>query len=120
VAAKNYIWDSQAVKRLQESELTMHFTRNKKHYLGLAKMSWEGLTAVSDVPEYLMHDDLWDVLLPVISRDATTLQGLRDKELPEPAAYGGARWTAWFTHYVVDQFLATAERQALRGASDDR
>jgi hypothetical protein len=107
VAPKNYIWDSQAVKRLEESELTKHFENNRRHYLGLAKTSWEGLNEVSDVPEYLMHDDLWDVLLPIISRDATTLKGLHDKDLPEPSAYGGARWAAWFTDYVVDEFLET-------------
>jgi hypothetical protein len=107
MAAKNYIWDSQAVKRLEESQLTKHFNKNKKHYLDLAKTSWNGLNEVSDVPDYLMHDDLWDVLLPIISRDATTLKGLHDKDLPEPAAYGGARWAAWFTHYVVDDFLDT-------------
>jgi hypothetical protein len=84
MAPKNYIWDSQAVKRLEETQLTTHFTKNKKHYLGLAKTSWDGLNEVSDVPDYLMHDDLWDVLLPIISRDATTLKGLHEKDLPEP------------------------------------
>jgi hypothetical protein len=105
MAAKDYIWDSQAAKRLEEKELDKHYTKNKSHYDGLAKTSWDGLNSVSDVPAYLKHGDLWDVLLPVLSRDATTLKGLTSKKLPEPMARGGAQWVAWFTHYVVEQFL---------------
>lgn len=105
MAAKDYIWDSQAAKRLAEAELTKYYASNKKHYDGLAKTSWEGLNAVTEAPALLKHGDLWDVLLPVLSRDATTLKGLEQKDLPAPTAYGGARWAAWFTHYVVEMFL---------------
>lgn len=105
--ARDYIWDSQAAQKLADSKLTTHYTKNKKHYNALAKTSWDGLNAVSEAPSLLKHGDLWDVLLPVLSRDGTTLKGLEAKDLPVPTGYGGARWIAWFTHYVVEAFLAS-------------
>jgi hypothetical protein len=109
MAAKDYIWDSQAAKRLADAAMTKHYAKHKKHYNDLAQTSWEGLNEVSEAPSLLKHGDLWDVLLPLLSRDAKTLKGLQDKDLPLPTGYGGARWAAWFTHYVVEKFLETVE-----------
>ena len=106
MAAKDYIWDSQAAKAIEEQRLDRHYADNKEHYDELAGTLWTSLGEVSDVPAYLKHDDLWDVLLPVLTRDAITLRALRRKRLPAPAARGGSRWIAWFTHYVTEQFLA--------------
>jgi hypothetical protein len=108
--ARDYIWDSQAAKRLAEAQLTKHYDKNKKHYENLAKTSWDGLNEVSEAPTLLKHGDLWDVLLPVLSRDSTTLKGLVQKELPVPTGYGGARWAAWFTHYGVERLLTTIDK----------
>jgi hypothetical protein len=112
MAAKDYIWDSQAAKQLADAGMTTHYDKNRAHYEKLAKSSWVGLNDVSESKALLKHGDLWDVLLPVISRDAKTLKGLQDKELPIPTAYGGARWAAWFTHYVVEQFLLTTTKES--------
>ncbi len=106
--AKDYLWDSQAAQKLAESEMTEYYADNKGHYDKLAEASWEGLKDVSgEAAALLKHGDLWDVLLPLISRDSKTLKGLESKELPAPTAYGGARWAAWFTHYVVERYLET-------------
>lgn len=107
MAAKDYIWDSQAAKSLRDASMTKHYAKQKTHYQALAESSWEGLNAVSEAPSLLKHGDLWDVLLPVISRDSKTLKGLEDKDLPPPTGYGGAKWAAWFTHYVVEKYLAS-------------
>ena len=106
MAAKDYLWDSQAAEALAASEMTKHYAKNKAHYNALAKASWGSLKAVSHSPNLLKHGDLWDVLLPVLSRDSKTLEGLEGKELPAPTAYGGTKWAAWFTHYVVEEFLS--------------
>ena len=109
MAAKDYIWDSQAAKRLEGMELDKHYKKHEAHYDGLAKDVWDGLRKISDVPAYLKHDDLWDALLPLISRDQVTLTGFAVRELPEPIARGGSQWIAWFTHFVVEKFLENRE-----------
>jgi hypothetical protein len=105
VAAKDYIWDSQAAKRIRDLALDKHYEAHKDHYDGLAKEVWESLKKVSDVPEYLKHDDLWDSLYPIIVRDSVALKGVSDKKLPAPLARGGSQWFAWLTHYIVEQYL---------------
>ena len=64
---------------------------------------------MSDSPDYLKHDDLWDSLLPIVTRDAVTLKGLEDRKLPAPMDRGGAQWVAWFTHYVAERYLETVK-----------
>jgi hypothetical protein len=111
MAAKDYIWDSQAAKRIRDLELDKHYAeaKNKTHYDELAKEVWQSLKKVSDVPAYLKHDDLWDSLYPIITRDSVTLKAMADRKLPAPLARGGTQWFAWFTHYVVEQYLESTE-----------
>jgi hypothetical protein len=109
VAPRDYIWDSQAARRIQEQELDRHYEQNQAHYDDLAESLWEHLNEVSDQPGYLKHDDLWDVLHPVLTRDSTMLREFARKRLPAPMARGGSQWVAWFSHYVTERFLEGRE-----------
>jgi hypothetical protein len=103
---RDYLWDSQAAAKVESEELDKLYETNKKHYDVLARELWERLRSINERPIYLKHDDLYDALLPVITRDGVTLRGMSDRHLPEPLARGAAQWFAWFTHYVVEQYLA--------------
>lgn len=110
---KDVLWDSRAAKKIEEQELDKHFTKNKKHYIGLAKEAWSNLQDINERPQYLKHGDLFDVLLPVISRDSVTLKAFQERKLPAPLERMWATWHAWFTHYVVERFL-----QSIKAAED--
>ena len=112
LAAKDYIWDSQAAKRLEDKELDRHYRQKRAHYEALARETWENLKKIAEVPGYLKHDDLWDSLLPILTRDAVTLKGFEDKRVPLPMERGGAQWIAWFTHYVAEKYLETTKEEA--------
>jgi hypothetical protein len=109
MAPRDYIWDSQAAKRIEEQGLHKHYKANKDHYDDLAESLWRNLDRISERPGYLKHGDLWDVLHPVLVRDSIMLAEFKKKKLPEPGAYGGAKWIAWFAHYVVEKFLKGRE-----------
>ena len=109
MAARNYIWDSQAAKRLQEQGLDRHWKQNEDHYNDLAKRIWEGLERITDEPGRLKHDDLWDSLYPIISRDAIMLKTFAAKKLPAPGAPRHVQWVAWFAHYVTERFLESRD-----------
>ena len=106
MAAKDYIWDSQAAAQVEAQELDRHYTRNADHYDELAATVWRSLERIAGRPTYLKHGDLWDSLYPMLTRDSIMLAEFTRKNLPEPMARGGAKWAAWFTHYVVEKFLA--------------
>jgi hypothetical protein len=109
VAARNYIWDSQAAKRLEEQQLDRHWRNQRQHYDDLAQRVWESLRRIADDPGRLKHDDLWDALYPIISRDAIMLREFASKRLPAPGAPRHVQWVAWFAHYVAEKFLEGRE-----------
>ncbi len=111
MARKDYVWDAEAAKQIEEQELDKHFEANEKHYVGLAKGVWESLRTISDDASYLKADDLTDALQPIIDRDSVTLTGMRDKKLPEPHGRLGPQWYSWFTHYVVERFMAEIDHE---------
>ena len=106
MAARSYIWDSQAAKRLEEQQLDRHWRNQRRHYNDLAAGVWESLE---------QHDDLWDSLYPIISRDSIMLREFARKRLPAPGAPRHLQWVAWFAHYVAEKFLEGRE-----GGSGDR
>jgi hypothetical protein len=116
MAARNYIWDSQAAKRLEEQQLDRHWRHRRVHYNELAKGVWESLQRITDDPARLKHDDLWDSLYPIISRDAIMLGEFAKKHLPGPGAPRHLQWVAWFAHYVTERFLESLEEV---GEDDD-
>ena len=109
MAARNYIWDSQAAKRLEEQQLDRHWRRQQTHYNELAESVWKSLRRITDEPARLKHDDLWDSLYPIISRDAIMLREFAKKHLPAPGAPRHLQWVAWFAHYVTERFLESVE-----------
>ena len=109
MAARNYIWDSQAAKRLEEQQLDRHWRNQQQHYDDLAEGVWESLERITDDPGRLKHDDLWDSLYPIISRDAIMLSEFARKRLPAPGAPRHLQWVAWFAHYVTEKFLESQE-----------
>jgi hypothetical protein len=109
VSPKDYVWDSQAAQRVEQQELDKLYRKNKKHYLGLAEDVWESLKNVSAEPSSLKHDDLHGALRPIIERDAVTLSGMDDRDLPDPLGRSGPQWFSWFTHYVCEQYLDSLE-----------
>jgi hypothetical protein len=116
VASRTYIWDSQAAKRLEEKELDRHWRRQQKHYNELAKGVWESLERITDEPSRLKHDDLWDSLLPIISRDVVMLKEFVKRRLPAPGAPRHGQWVAWFAHYVTEKYLESVDEE---GDEDD-
>jgi hypothetical protein len=106
MARKDYVWDAEAAKGIEEQELDKHFETNKDHYVSLARGVWDSLQNISDDPSYLKADDLTDALQPIIDRDSVTLTGMRERKLPEPHGRLGPQWYSWFTHYVVEMFMA--------------
>jgi len=115
VAARSYIWDSQAAKRLEEQQLDRHWRNQRRHYNDLAAGVWESLERIADDPSRLKHDDLWDSLYPIISRDSIMLREFARKRLPAPGAPRHLQWVAWFAHYVAEKFPEGRE-----GGSGDR
>lgn len=111
MAARNYIWDSQAAKRLEEQQLDRHWRKYRNHYNELAESVWGSLERITDDPTRLKHDDLWDSLYPIISRDAITLREFARKRLPAPGAPRHLQWVAWFAHYVTERFLEKREER---------
>ena len=103
------LWDAQAAKQIETQELDAHFNANSKHYKGLAKTAWNGLEGINDNPTLLKHDDLFDVLLPVIERDARTLAAFKDRKLPGPSERNWTKWHEWFTHYIVERFQESTQ-----------
>ncbi len=102
--AKEILWDSRAAKRITDVKLDKHFRKQKGHYKKLAGEAWENLKAINKTPNLLKHDDLYDVLLPVLERDAITLQGFDKLGLPAPGERLWNQWHTWFTNYVVEQY----------------
>jgi hypothetical protein len=101
---KDYVWDAEAARRIEQQELDKHFQAQAKHYTKLAQGAWDGLQEVSGKSPYLKNEDLAEVLLPVITHDAITIKAMTDKGLPEPGERLAGQWYSWFTHYVVEQF----------------
>jgi hypothetical protein len=102
---KDYVWDSQASQRLHDQDLDRLYSDNADHYKVLAKEVWASLSRVSSDPKSLKHDDLSGALLPIIERDAVTLDGMKDRKLPDPLGRGGPQWFSWFTHFIVENVL---------------
>lgn len=114
---KDVNWDSQAKKRVMAKGLDKLYKDKKEHYNALAKETWDSLHELSDVPLYLNEGDLWDSLVPLIIRDKVTQKGFEARSLPgSPMERGGGQWFVWFTHYVVDEFLASEEAAKEGGA----
>lgn len=117
MARKDYVWDAEAAKAIEAQELDKHFQANRDHYLGLARGVWESLENISDDASYLKADDLTDALQPIIDRDSVTLTGMRNKDLPEPHGRLGPQWYSWFTHFVVERFMAELEHERQGGVA---
>jgi hypothetical protein len=111
MARKDYVWDAEAARGIEQQELDKHYRRNEAHYRGLARDAWKSLQAISAHPEYLKADDLVDALRPIIDRDSVTLAGMHGRGLPEPSGRFGQQWYSWFTHYVVEKFMEWQEQQ---------
>jgi hypothetical protein len=111
MARKDYVWDSEAARAIEQQELDKHYRRNEAHYRGLARDAWTSLQTISAHPEYLKADDLADALRPIIDRDSVTLRGMAERGLPDPGGRLGAQWYSWFTQYVVEKFLEWQEQQ---------
>jgi hypothetical protein len=106
MARKDYVWDSEAARGIEQQELDKHYKRNEAHYRGLARDAWKSLQTISAHPDYLKADDLTDALRPIVDRDAVTLRGMAERGLPDPNGRLGPQWYSWFTHYVVEMFMA--------------
>jgi hypothetical protein len=109
VARKDYVWDAEAAKAIEQQELDEHFDQHRNHYVGLARLVWTSLETVSDDASYLKAGDLTDALQPLIDHDSVTLTGMRERGLPEPHARLGPQWHSWFTQYIVERFVAELE-----------
>jgi hypothetical protein len=106
---KDYVWDSQAAQRVDQQELNKLYTKNRKHYDGLAKGVWDALNQVSSEPTSLKPDDLYGALRPILERDSVTLSGMKERGLPDPLGRGGPQWFSWFTHYVAEEYLKSVK-----------
>jgi hypothetical protein len=111
MARKDYVWDSEAAQQIEQQELDRHYGKNEAHYRGLAGDVWKSLQTISPHPGYLKPDDLTDALQPIIDRDSVTLTGMAERGLPEPNGRLGPQWYSWFTHYVVERYMAWIEEQ---------
>ena len=115
MARKDYVWDAESAKQIEAQELDKHYDQNEAHYRGLASGVWESLKKISGDPSYLKPDDLTDALQPIIDRDSVTLAGMDARGLPEPHGRLGPQWYSWFTHYVVERFMAWLDTQGQGG-----
>ena len=111
MARKDYVWDAEAAQRIEQQELDKHYEKNENHYRDLAKGVWDRLKTVSGDSQYLKPEDLSEVLLPMVTHDVVTIKGMTDRKLPEPGGRLAAQWYSWFTHYVVERFMAWLEQQ---------
>jgi len=105
------LWDANAAKQIGEQELDKLFEEEKKHYIRLAADTWKTLRSINEDHTLLKHDDLFDVLRPVIERDAKTIAGFGARNLPGPGERLWTRWHEWFTHYIVERFLEQEETE---------
>ncbi len=106
MALKDYTWDAEAAHKVEEQTLDKHYGNNKKHYDGLAGAAWKSLQTISPHSQDLKAADLTALLRPIIDRDSVTLEGMKDRKLPEPNGRLGPQWYSWFTQYVVEQYLS--------------
>jgi|ERR1035437_730720 hypothetical protein len=84
MALKDYTWDAEAAHKIEEQTLDKHYTKNQKHYDGLAKEALQSLKKISPHPTDLKQADLTAILRPMIDRDSVTLKGMEERKLPEP------------------------------------
>jgi hypothetical protein len=104
------VWDAEAAQRIEQQELHTYYKNNESHYKKLAKGAWGQLRDISNNSPYLKSDDLAEVLLPIITHDVVTIKGMQDRKLPEPGERLAGQWYSWFTHYVVERFMATQQQ----------
>jgi hypothetical protein len=112
VARKDYVWDSEAARGIEQQELDKHYRKNEAHYRRLAEGAWHSLRTISAHPEYLKADDLTDALRPIVDRDSVTLAGMAERGLPDPNGRLGPQWYSWFTHFVVERFFERQQEDA--------
>ena len=104
--ARDPLWDARAAQRIRDAGLHKHFTKSKKHYDEIAQATLKSLRDINEQPTLLKHDDLFDVLMPILERDAVTLQAFKKLGLPSgPGERFWNQWHHWFTHFVVEQTL---------------
>lgn len=106
MARKDYVWDAEAARAIEEQELDKHFDKHRAHYTRLARGVWTSLETISYDASYLKAGDLTDALQPLIDHDSVTLTGMKERSLPEPHGRLGAQWYSWFTQYIVERFMS--------------
>ena len=109
MARKDYVWDAEAAKAIEEQELDGYFDKHRTHYIRLARGVWTSLENISEDASYLKAGDLTDALQPLIDHDSVTLTGMKERGLPEPHGRLGPQWYSWFTQYIVERFMAELE-----------
>ena len=111
MARKDYVWDAEAAKAIEEQELDGYFDKHRTHYIGLARGVWTSLENISRrrlVPESRR---------PHRCPSAAHRPRLGDADRYEGEGLAGAAWTAW---PAVVLLVHAVHRRELHGGARRR